>query len=220
MYSRKFQPNNIDYSVRILDVTEDYAFGRLFKIMRAKLQFRRFDGRMSKPITRINFERGDSVGVLLYDPKEDSVILVNQFRYPVYAGLSPKDQYGEGSEKAWILEIVAGVLGEGHTIREVAYKELLEEVGYEFDESQLKFIMTIYASPGGTSEKIHIFLGEVNAGMQTSKGGGIIAEGEDIQVKIFSLNEAMGKIASGEIQDAKTIIALQHLAICKATIEN
>lgn len=215
MSSRKFHPNDIDYSVRILEVSEDYAFDRLFKIMRATLQFRRFDGRMSDPITRINFERGDSVGVLLHDPKEDSVILVNQFRYPVYAGLAPEDQHGKRVQKAWMLEIVAGVLGEGQTIREVANKELLEEAGYAFDEGLLKSIMTIYPSPGGTSEKIHIFFGEAGIGKQVGRGGGIIAEGEDVQVKVFSFDEAMEKIARGEIQDAKTIIALQHLALLK-----
>ena len=96
--------------VKILRLDEEYSFGKLFRVVRAKLQHRRFDGSMSAPITRISFERGDSVGVLLYEPREDAVILVRQFRYPVYASLSPDERRGDGAHRAWTLEIVAGVL--------------------------------------------------------------------------------------------------------------
>ena len=54
--------------VVVLEQVEDYRFGSLFRCIRAQIRYRRFDGTMSAPVTRINFERGDSVGVLLYDP--------------------------------------------------------------------------------------------------------------------------------------------------------
>ena len=203
--------------VRILDQVEDYSFGELFRVIRATLQYRRFDGRMSDPVTRINFERGDSVGVLLYNPHDDAVILVRQFRYPVYAGLAPNEREGDGAKQAWLLEIVAGVVDEGRTVKEVANKELLEEAGYEV-KGDLQPITTIYPSPGGTSERVHLFLGEVDHRRRTGKGGGVVAEGEDTQVVVLPFREAMDMIARGEICDAKTIIALQHLVLLK--IEN
>ena len=147
--------------VRVLDEREDYSFGKLFRMVRAKLQYRRFDGAMSAPITRISFERGDSVGVLLYDPSEDAVVLVRQFRYPVYAGLSPAAREGDGARQAWLLEIVAGVQDAGRTIVDVANKELLEEAGYRVT-GPLEPTMTIYPSPGGSSERIYLFLGKVD----------------------------------------------------------
>ena len=58
--------------VIIVEEVEDYAFANLFRIRRARLQFRRFDGRISHSITRICFERGDSVGVLLHDPGQEA----------------------------------------------------------------------------------------------------------------------------------------------------
>ena len=64
-----------DSWVKILEEVQDYALGKLFRIIRATFRYRRFDGRMSEPITRINFERGESVGVLLYDPEDDAVDL-------------------------------------------------------------------------------------------------------------------------------------------------
>ena len=74
--------------VKILEQVEDYSFKNLFRVIRARLRYRRFDGRMSEAITRINFERGDSVGVLVYDPDEDVVVLVRQFRWNWWQALS------------------------------------------------------------------------------------------------------------------------------------
>jgi ADP-ribose pyrophosphatase len=200
--------------VNILDQVEDYRFSDQFRVIRARLQYRRFDGRMSDPVTRINFERGDSVGVLLYDPQDDAVILVRQFRYPVYASLDPDEREGDGAKRAWLLEIVAGVVDEDQTVKEVANKELLEEAGYKV-KGELQPIATIYPSPGGTSERIHLFLGEVDHRQRISKGGGVAAEGEDTQIVVLPFREAMDMVARGGIRDAKTIIALQHLALLK-----
>ncbi len=207
--------NDIGPWVKILDLAEDYRFRELFRIVRARLQYRRFDGQLSDPVTRINFERGDSVGVLLHDPEDDAVVLVRQFRYPVYAALDPDEREGDSAEQAWLLEIVAGVVDEGLTVKEVANKELLEEAGYEVGDD-LQYITTFYPSPGGTSERAHLFLGEVDHRQRIGKGGGVVAEGEDTQVVVFPFREAMDMIARGEIRDAKTIIALQHLALVKA----
>ena len=214
MPSGSSQPNDDSLWVKILDQIEDYRFGELFRVIRARLQYRRFDGRMSDPISRINFERGDAVGVLLYDPQDDAVILVRQFRYPVYASLVPDEREGDDAKRAWLLEIVAGVVDEGQTVKEVAHRELLEEAGYEV-KGELQPIATIYPSPGGTSERIHLFLGEVDHRQRISKGGGVVAEGEDTQVVVLPFREALDMVASGEICDAKTIIALQHLALVK-----
>jgi len=62
------------------------------------------------------------------------------------------------------------------------------------------------------------FLGEVDCRQRAEEGGGIAAEGEDIQITVLPFHEAMDMIASGEVCDAKTIIALQHLASLKAEV--
>lgn len=214
MTSRPSLRNDAGPWVKILDLAEDYAFGELFRITRARLQYRRFDGRMSDPVTRINFERGDSVGVLLYDPQDDTVVLVRQFRYPVYVSLDPAERAGDSARQAWLLEIVAGVKDVGRTVKEVANKELLEEAGYKV-KGKLRHITSIYPSPGGTSERIHLFWGEVDLRQSSGKGGGVVAEGEDTQVVVLPFREALDMVARGEICDAKTIIALQYLALHK-----
>ena len=201
--------------VKILDLVEDYSFGNMFRVKRATLRYRRFDGHMSEEITRINFERGASAGVLLYDPNEDVVLLTRQFRYPVYASIDPEKVKEGEAKQAWLLEVMAGIIDPGLSAVEIASKELLEEAGYVVQEGY-RPITTIYPSPGGSSERIHLFLGLVDHKDRLSTGGGLPSEGEDIQVESISFQEAMKKIARGEISDAKTIIALQHLALLKS----
>lgn len=197
--------------VEILDTREDYSFHDLFKVIRATLRFRQFDGQLSDPVTRITFERGDSAGVLLYDPDDDDVVLVRQFRYPIYAGLDREPEERRDPEQAWTLEIIAGTQEPGRDVREVAHAELLEEAGYVL-RGELHPITTIYPSPGGTSERIHLFLGEVDHSTRAGPGGGVTASGEDTQVVVLPVDDALNMVNSGQIRDAKTIIALQYLA--------
>lgn len=206
------QPGQGDGPVRLLGEEVVFEHPPLFRVWRASLQYRRFDGRMSAVVTRISFERGDSVGVLLYDPHDDAVVLVRQFRYPVYAGLDPEQRGGAGAWQAWLLEVVAGVKDAGLSTTAVAHNELLEEAGYRV-AGDLQPIATFYASPGGSSERIHLFVAAVDSRRQAAPGGGVVAEGEDTQIVAMPLREALAMIARGEICDAKTIIALQHLAL-------
>jgi nudix-type nucleoside diphosphatase (YffH/AdpP family) len=183
--------------VKILKESREY--NGFFKIDKAVLQYEKFDGEMSEEVTRLNFNRGDSAAILLYDEEKDSVILVKQFRYPAYVNDCP----------GWILEAVAGTIEEGRDAVSVARAELLEEAGYEVDD--LELISRFYVSPGGTSERIHLYLGL--ARRKVSSGGGLVSENEDIQVISMPLNEAMEMVETGEICDAKTIIALQWLEL-------
>ena len=181
-----------------------------FHLNSASLRFQRFDGKLSDQIVRINFERGDSASILLIDEDNDSVFLVKQFRFPVYAAISKKADFQP--EDAWLLETVAGMVDSGYSEVQVAKKELLEEAGFSLDDTP-EYIASVFASPGGSSEMIHIYLARVSRSNRVAAGGGVAAEGEDIQVLELPFNRALEMVASGEICDAKTVIALQNLAM-------
>ena len=185
--------------VRILKESREYD--GFFKIDKAVLRHEKFDGNMSDEMTRLNFNRGDSVAVLLHDPEEDSVLMVRQFRYPAYVNDGP----------GWILELVAGMMAPGRSPLSVARTELLEEAGYTVDG--LEHIGRFYVSPGGSSERVHLYLGLAHR--KISSGGGLTDEHEDIQIAEIPLAEAMKMVETGEICDAKTIIALQWLELHK-----
>lgn len=185
--------------VEIREVHEEYNYKNFFKIFRARLRHEKFDGSMSADIERLVFERGDSVGVVLYDADKDDVILTNQFRYPAYLHDGP----------GWLLEIVAGVQDKGRDMLTVAQSELLEEIGYRAES--LQFLCHFYLSPGGSSERMALYLGYVHQAERIHAGGGLASEHEDIQIVRLNFREALEMIVRGEICDAKTIIALQHL---------
>jgi ADP-ribose pyrophosphatase len=167
---------------------------------RALVRYERFDGTMSEPVERLSFERGDAVGVLLYDPRLDQVALVEQFRYAAYAA----------GEDGWLLEIVAGMLAPGQDPLAVARAEVREEAGYEVAE--LEHLATCFLTPGGSTERVHIYTARVALSDRAATGGGVAGEGEDTRLRIFGCTEALRLVRDGRIRDAKTIIALQALA--------
>jgi hypothetical protein len=72
-------------------------------------------------------------------------------------------------------------------------------------------------SPGSVTEKLHFFVAEYKAEDRINAGGGLVDEGEDIEVIEMPLAEAMAGIRTGLIQDGKTVMLLQHVALSQVT---
>lgn len=151
-------------------------------------------------IKRELFHRGDAVAVLLYDPANDKLVMIEQFRIGAIG-----DEYGP-----WLLEIVAGVVEEGESVKDVARRECMEEAG--LDVHAFETIHTFYSSPGGCSEKIYILCGLADS---TKANGihGIADEGEDIKVSVLDYDEVVDLLESDHISSAIPIIALQWLQL-------
>jgi len=145
----------------------------------------------------LSFERGDSVAALIFKPVTRRIVLVNQFKYPTY-------RKGPG----WITETMAGMIDKNETPESAVRREIFEETGY--NPISLERISTFYLSPGGSSERIILYYAEVDD-KKITEGGGLPAENEDILNVELSLEDALGQIDSGEIADAKTIIAILWL---------
>jgi ADP-ribose pyrophosphatase len=169
-----------------------------FKVEEAYLRYERFDGTMSPVVRRLNFERGDSVAALLYNPKTQRIVLVNQFKYPTY-------EKGPG----WITETMAGMIDKGEGPETAARREILEETGYR--ARSLEHISTFYLSPGGSSERMSLYFAEVDDDSRSAAGGGLLTENEDITSVELTIEDALVKIDSGELVDAKTILAVYWL---------
>lgn len=150
---------------------------------------------MSDVIRRISLERGDSVAIIIFNLDTNKIIMVSQFRYPLY-------KKGD----SWLIEAIASVMDPGETPEESARRKVLEETGLNI--TMMEHISTFYPSPGGSSERIYLYYSEVSGeSAKFSKTGGLAYE--DIRAFEISLTEALEKIKSGEIMDAKTIIGIQ-----------
>jgi len=184
-------------------ISEEIVFDSFFKIKKAKIEHDAFNKSEAINITRLCFERGDSVAILILEKDTNSLLFTNQFRYPT----TQKDN-------GWIVELTAGSLNINEDPKTCAIREVEEEIGYKIDN--LEFINTCYVSPGGSSEKIHLFFTEVNSTNKTFKGGGLESEKEDIELIKIPISEIKEKLNSNFFKDAKTIIALQWLLINKS----
>lgn len=167
-----------------------------FKVEEAQLRYELFNGEMSSSIRRLSLERGDSVAVLVFNLDTQKLILINQFRYPAH-------KYGQG----WMTEVIAGMVDEGETPEESGRRELLEEAGLTV--SSFEHICDFYPSPGGSSERIFLYYAEVSGKFAVyNQTGGLSDHGEDIMTMEVTLEEALNKIKTGEIIDAKTIMGI------------
>lgn len=172
----------------------------IFRVEEIHLRHERCNGSMTHEFVRLNLDRGDSVAAILHDKTRDLVILVEQFRYSTY-------EKGPG----WIIELPAGIIDteRDETPETTLRREIMEESGYLVQD--IHHISTFYASPGGSSERIYLYYASVTQKDQIADGGGLIDEGEDIRTFLLPVDDALAKIATGKIVDAKTIIALQWL---------
>lgn len=171
-----------------------------FRMTEYRFKHRLFEGGWSEEVKREVFERGNAGVLLAYDPKRDEVVLIEQIRIPAY----------ETSETPWLLEVVAGMVEQGESPEDVVRREAQEEAGVIVGRCEP--IVSYLSSPGGTSERMHVYVGEVDA--TTAKGiHGLACENEDIRVHVVSREQAYLWVEEGVIDNAASVIALQWLQL-------
>jgi len=182
-------------------LSKEILFQGFYRMERYHIRHERFDGHWSKGFTREVFHRSQqAAGVLLFDPQQDSVVMVEQFRS---GPLLTKDD-------PWMLEVVMGMVETNEMAEAAARREAMEEAGCTVTDMQP--IATYYSSPGGTSEQICLFVGRTQAPLD---GGlyGILEENEDIRVHVIDAARAIGLLYSNKVRDAQTMVALQWFAM-------
>ena len=188
-------------------IARETLYSGFFSMDLYRFRHRLFNGEMSGEIRREIFERGHAAVLLPFDPVRDEVVLVEQIRIAAY----------DVSESPWLLEMVAGMIEEGETVENVARREALEEAGLVVGRT--KPVLSYLASPGGTSERLSIMVGEVDA--TTAEGiHGLADENEDIRVHVVSREQAYQWVEEGKIDNAASVIALQWLQLHYQTLRN
>lgn len=132
-----------------------------------------------------------SGGVVILAKKEDKILLVKQFRYPM---------------KEVLYELPAGKLEQGEDPFEAAKRELEEETGYCADKwTNLGYV---YTSPGYSDEKLYLYMAEDLKYTHCHPD-----EGEIIQAFEYKYDDVLKMVDNGEINDAKTLCALMRAQI-------
>jgi ADP-ribose pyrophosphatase len=188
-------------------IAKDTVYQGFFRVDCYRLRHRRHDGGWTTELSREVYERGRTVGVLLYDPASDAVVLVEQFRLP----------YRLAGFPAWQAEIVAGIVGkDDRSPGDVARREAVEEAGVTID-GPLVPIQRYLPSPGGATETIELFCGRADA---RTAGGihGLASEHEDTKVLVLDYRAAMARLKAGAIVNGPTVLALHWLAANRARL--
>lgn len=146
--------------------------------------------------SRETYDRGHGATLLLYNLALRTVVLTRQFRFPVYIG----------GHSGLLIETPAGLL-DSASPEERIRQEAEEETGYRVQKVQKLF--ECYMSPGSVTERLSFFVAHYDPADRISGGGGIEAEGEDIEVLEVPFDHAT-KMIGDEIIDAKTIVLLQY----------
>jgi nudix-type nucleoside diphosphatase (YffH/AdpP family) len=186
---------NPNVIVRDVEVTSD----GWHVLRRTTYDFRRHDGRWETQ-QRETYDRGDGAVILLHDAARGTVLLTRQFRFPAYVNDHPDGM---------LVEAAAGLLDDQDpetAMRREAREELGAAIG------QVEHIYDVYMSPGAVTECLHFYAAPYTPSSRTEVGGGVVAEGEDIEVLELRHAEALGMIG-GEIVDAKTIMLLYWAAL-------
>jgi len=197
--SRAGDPDH-DLSRDVVVHAHHRRYSNFFAAEEMDLQYRRYDGHLSPVLNRGAQMLGPAVVVLPYDPVRDTVLLVEQFRTPVFMG---------GDPAPWVWEPVSGMIDPGEAPEMAARRETVEEAG--LDLMRLEQVAGVYSSTGASSEFVHMFvgLGDFETRLQ---GGGLAEEGEDIRVEIVSYADLMQGVDQGRYRDMPLVTCALWLA--------
>lgn len=186
-------------SQKVRNVHETLLSDNWYTLKKYRFELLRRDGNWQQQ-EREAYDRGNGAAILLYNKAKKTVVLTRQFRFPVYLN----DRQG------MLIEAAAGLL-DNLSPQERIKAEAQEETGFRV--SHVEKVFEAYMSPGSVTEKLYFFIAEYSERDRSSNGGGVEEEGEDIEVLEWPFARALDAIRTGEIEDGKTIMLLQHLAL-------
>ncbi|MDE0841333.1 MAG: NUDIX domain-containing protein [Porticoccaceae bacterium] len=165
-----------------------------FKMLRYSVRHRLFNGGWSRLLKRELFQRGDAVGILIFDPGNNTLGLVEQFRIGAL-------QHAHGP---WQYEVVAGMVESGAAPSDVAMRELQEETGLEIDS--LVPVCDYLVSAGGSDEKMYLYCALTDL---SGCGGifGLPSEAEDISFQVWSYEQVAAAFDAGQMNSAAMTIS-------------
>lgn len=163
---------------------------------KVRFDYLRSDGNWQSQQREI-YHRGHGAAILLYNRELRTIVLTRQFRFPAW----------EIDGSGFLLEVPAGII-EGDDALATVQIETEQETGFVVE--QPAFLFKAFATPGSVTEQLHYFAASYEPGRRSGVGGGLLEEGEDIEVLEVSFDAAVDWMADGTIVDAKTIILIQY----------
>ena len=166
-----------------------------FSVEEHDLTYQKFNNDRSNIVTRSTLVSSDAVIVLPYDPVNDRILLIEQFR---------SGPYVKGDKNPWVLEPIAGLIDEGETPESAGIREAQEEAHLEI--KRLELVARSYPSPGISTEFFHQYIGIVELLDSSDLIAGLSSENEDIRSHIFEYEQFFEMIESGKVKVGPLIL--------------
>ena len=166
-----------------------------FSVEEHDLTYQKFNKDQSNVVTRSTLVSSDAVIILPYDPVNDRILLIEQFR----AG-----PYVKGDQNPWVLEPIAGLVDKGETPESAGIREAQEEAHLEI--KGLELVARSYPSPGISTEFFHQYIGIVELLDSSNLIAGLSSENEDIRSHVFEYEQFFEIIESGKAKVGPLIL--------------
>jgi nudix-type nucleoside diphosphatase (YffH/AdpP family) len=150
-------------------------------------------------IAREVHHHGDGAAVLAYDATRRVAVLVRQARAAATVA-------GGGGI---LIETVAGLVDPGEDPADTVRREAVEEAGIVI--GAVESVGAPFSTPGTVTERVHLFLAEVDASAARAGGGGVETEHEEIEVLDVPLKTLAAMADAGAINDMKTLLLVETL---------
>jgi ADP-ribose pyrophosphatase len=140
-------------------------------------------------LTRREWVRHPGAAVMIAFLDEQTLLFERQYRYPL---------------QRHFLELPAGKIDPGEVPLETARRELREECGYV--AGTWKHLATLHPCIGYSNERMEFFIAR-----DLKHVGRELDDGEFLDVVPLTINDALARVANGEITDIKTVTGLLWL---------
>jgi nudix-type nucleoside diphosphatase (YffH/AdpP family) len=196
---------HVGHNDRVTNLELGVLSDHWYVLRRAEFDYLHRDGSTTHEV-REAYDRGNGVVILLHDPQAGTVLLTRQFRLPIFLN---------GHPDGMLVEAAAGLLDKADEDPETAIRrEAEEESGVRV--GAIERLFRLWMSPGSVTEHVTFFAATYSHDQRVSDGGGLRAEGEDIEAVELTLDEALAMVDEGAIDDAKTVLLLQWAALRRA----
>ncbi len=140
-----------------------------------------------------------AVGVVALDD-QDRIVMIRQYRHPV---------------RSYLWEVPAGLKDVAdEPLVETARRELVEEAGVA--AQRWDRLLDLYASPGGSTEEVTIFLARDLSPAQRPADFEFSAEELDLEVRYVALADAQAAVLTGRIRNSLAVAGVLAAVVAKA----
>lgn len=189
-------------------LSEDIAWSGRFSVSIVRFRHRRFDGAMSGIRTWELFRRGRAAAVLPYDPVQDRVAMIEQFRLPALAAGFPPV----------MMEVPAGLCDLHEDPAQTARRETMEETGLSL--ADIHHVGDFLLTAGGSDETCALFVGCARLPETPNPTArGLDTEQEDIRLGFYPAQTAIDAALAGVFPNAVTTLALLWLAAKRTMLQ-